>query len=91
MIAIDQVRAVEYHRNGVSGVGFTIVDFLWSDEDHTAMETRAVVFEPEDGERPTHYAILSADPTQRWRGDYFIDVLWPILRQRQEDCEVAHA
>ncbi len=32
MINIDQVLAVEYHRNGVSGHGFFVVDFLWTED-----------------------------------------------------------
>jgi hypothetical protein len=83
-IHIHYVTACEYHRNGIGGVGFHIVDFVWSDKDFPATEARAIVFDNGD-EDPTHYAITTEDPEQKWRGDAFIDYLWPLIQELVEE------
>jgi hypothetical protein len=83
-ILIHYITACEYHRNGICGVGFNIVDFVWSDKDFPATKARAIVFDNGD-EKPTHYAITTQDPQEKWRGDHFIDQLWPLIQERVEE------
>lgn len=82
-ITIDTIKTVEYHRNGICGVGFYVCDFSWSDEWNTCLEARDVVFENGDGV-PDHYAITTHDPSEKWRGDHFIDHLWPEIRKEMD-------
>ncbi len=82
-IIIDQIQSVEYHRNGVGGIGFYVCDFVWSDDEITGPSARAVVFENGDS-RPDHYAITTADPSEKWRGDHFIDLLWPEIQKAMD-------
>ena len=83
-IKIDEIIACEYHRNGVCGVGFNVVDFVWSDRDFTKIKARAIVFSNGD-EYPTHYSVTTDDPLEKWRGDHFINLLWPIIEQKSEE------
>ena len=80
MLKVNTIEACQYHRNGICGVGFHVVDFTWEDDFNIAMTGRAIIFA--NGEkRPTHYAITTKDPAERWRGDHFIDVLWPHVER----------
>ena len=77
-IKIDKVLGCEYHRNGICGIGFYVVDFIiWSNEN-----VRAILFSNGD-EKPTHYAIVSEDISHKWRGDHFIDVIWDFIKERE--------
>lgn len=75
---LQNVR-VAYHRNGVSGIGFHVITFVWHDTNATPSIHRrmvATVF-PEAGA----IAVLDVDQTaagniafakgNSWRGDYF--------------------
>lgn len=80
-LTINEVYAHEMHRNGVCGIGFHVLDFQFSD-DFCVSKARAIVFFSND--EPTHYAITTPDPSDKWRGDHFIDLLWPIIKERSE-------
>lgn len=69
------IQNLAYHRNGVCGVGFYVVDFTSPDIDGPA---RAILF-PNGDKTPTYYAITTQDPADTWRGDHFIDALWAAL------------
>ena len=60
---------VQYHRNGVSGEGFHLCEFLLA-EGRYLKPLRAVVFS-ERGQ----VAVMSDDFRERWRGDEFEDAL----------------
>jgi hypothetical protein len=81
-ITINKLINVEYHRNGVCGIGFYAVDFVWSDYDFDNLTARAIIFAPndDDGSLPSHYAITTEDVTDRWRGDRFIGLLWHAIK-----------
>lgn len=85
-----KIIAIDYHRNGVSGNGFSVVLFKWRDGD--ARKTRnmhAVLFE----ERGS-CAVLDTDETQQgniafargnsWRGDHFESRLRAALKARND-------
>jgi hypothetical protein len=82
-ITIDHIKAVEYHRNGICGIGFYVCDFSFSDDYSQGLDARAVVFENGDG-MPDHYAVTTSDPSEKWRGDHFIDLLWPEIRKAMD-------
>ena len=82
-ININYITNYEYHRNGVCGIGFHVIDFTWSDADFCE-KSRAIVFDNGD-EKPTHYAVTTSDPQEKWRGDHFIDLLWPKIQRLSEE------
>jgi hypothetical protein len=83
MVEINKICAVDYHRNGIAGHGFYVCDFIWSDEYNSEIEARAVVFGDSDGQ-PEHYAITTKDPSEKWRGDHFIDLLWVEIQSAMD-------
>lgn len=83
-VEINEIIACEYHRNGIAGAGFYVCDFLFSDEYQTDVEARAVVFPDDEEKTPRNYAITTMDPRERWRGDHFIDALWPKIKEDSE-------
>ena len=83
-IKIDQIIAYDYHRNGVCGVGFHVLDFIWSDDDWKQIKARAIAFSNGD-EMPDHYSITTEDPTEKWRGDHFIHLVWPEMQRLSEE------
>jgi hypothetical protein len=82
-LKIKKITDIDWHRNGVGGIGFYAVDFVWSDDDHGPTKARAIIFS--DGEegaaQPQHYAITTSDIYDHWRGDRFMAVLWPMLQK----------
>lgn len=75
-----KINAVRYHRNGISGIGFFAIDFIfekrrllatiWTNDEHTDTE---------------YYAVVSADNViDRWRGDNFTDDLLAAIRTAVE-------
>ena len=80
-ITINKIINYDYHRNGVCGIGFYAVDFVWSDRDYTNMTARAILFSNGD-DTPTHYALTTEDVTDHWRGDHFVDVLWHEIQKQ---------
>lgn len=82
-ITINEIIAHDYHRNGVCGVGFHVLDFVWSDDDWKQVKARAIAFSNGD-EMPEYYSITTENPSDKWRGDHFIDLLWPIIKERSE-------
>ncbi len=85
--------ACDYHRNGVSGVGFHVVLFDWKDPDHAEWRhMSAIVFE-----EPGFCAVLDTAETMAgniqfargnsWRGDHFEDDCrkWIAEEQQRQD------
>lgn len=85
-IKIDQIKAVEAHRNGICGAGFYVCDFVWSDNENSQIEARAVVFPNRRDETkiPEYYAVTTLDPKEAWRGDHFIDLVWPEIQKAMD-------
>ena len=71
-----KIQKSAYHRNGVSGEGFNVLTFNWSDEAKTNRHMVAVVFEGQG-----QCAVLDIDELvedniefaqgNSWRGDHF--------------------
>lgn len=71
-----KLTALDSHRNGISGEGFYVVLFDWTDEDGTRRHMQAVVFD-ERG----YCAVFDVDELAKgniafaqgnsWRGDHF--------------------
>jgi hypothetical protein len=73
-----EVKNVSWHRNGVCGVGFYSVAFDYQDGEK-ARSMIANVFN-EAG----YCAVIDVnEPLTCWRGDYFEDLLRPILKTHQ--------
>ncbi len=73
-----KVSALEYHRNGISGEGFTVARFSFKGEGRSRIEAIATVFNADEDVRRTGYcAVVSLneqgqpDITSCWRGDHF--------------------
>lgn len=64
--------SVRYHRNGSTGEGFHVCQFLFLQDRRSPLPMRAVVF----GDRG-RIAVLSDDISERWCGDDFE----PALRE----------
>ena len=75
MLKQRDIRAfnARYHRNGVSGEGFYLCEFLYLRGKHTK-QMRAVVFDA-----PGHVAVMSEDIGSRWHGDDFEPALRAAL------------
>lgn len=68
----------QWHRNGVCGIGFVVVEFTFSDGEHTDKPAKMVIFHPEgEGATPEHYAVITDDTSEKWRGDWFLPAIWP--------------
>lgn len=66
------IKSIEYHRNGISGVGFHVV--RWTENRHNML---ACVFKD-----PGHLAVLDLDDlTQCWRGDHYEADLWKAVKK----------
>jgi hypothetical protein len=81
-VRIDRIIAKDFHRNGVCGMGFYVVDFVFSDEELSDIAARAIIF-PDDEKTPTYYAITTEDICDKWRGDHFIDDLWNLIQIKE--------
>lgn len=61
------VKEIAWHRNGISGAGFYLVRFTFSDAQFTDEPLLATVF-PEPG----HVAVINPTNVEsKWRGDNF--------------------
>ena len=93
MKLVERVLGVNYHRNGICGTGFYLVDFIFAgDTDKNGWDTRnrqrlsAVYVLPHDEEgeisdKADAEAIFVTDPfdiTNRWRGDNFAEEIHTI-------------
>jgi hypothetical protein len=82
------LEAIDYHRNGISGVGFYVVCFRWAEEGDEPRPMVATVF-PEQG----CVAVLDREQTRRgniafargnsWRGDHFETWLRAQVKRRE--------
>lgn len=85
---IRKVTRIEYHRNGISGVGFHLVEFI-AREDRRPM--LAAVFHT-----PHCVAVLECDPARflilgsRWRGDLFEPELRAAIESHESKEVSAH-
>jgi len=81
------VQEIAFHRNGISGVGFYAVTFLWQPEDATGKEMfLAIVFD-----EPGECAVVGVDRIgtcgvkfaggNSWRGDRFEDALRAAIKE----------
>ena len=77
---------IAYHRNGVCGAGFYAVDFT-TDIEGRIIAFRGIVFPHESNgdAAPEYYTVTSEDPSDCWRGDYFIDALCKAINASQSD------
>jgi hypothetical protein len=73
------LKRVKRHRNGVSGVGFYSVEFIWVDEDGQARHMLGWIHDRNwADEEPGDLCfgvVDQTDPTTTWRGDNFREVL----------------
>ena len=71
---IRKVHDVAYHRNGISGVGFFVVDFTARDQGRRML---GIVFhDRDDPEDERCYSVINpADIRDKYRGDHFIKEL----------------
>jgi hypothetical protein len=72
-----KITSMHYHRNGVFGTGFFVVQFR-----HAKYNMIAVVF-PNLGD----IAVLSEIPTERWRGDQFEAAIRAYIAEHDHDKE----
>lgn len=85
-----KIKAIDYHRNGVSGCGFNVVLFRSRDDGGKWRNMVATVF-PERG----CVAVLDVDETaagniefangNSWRGDHFEDLLRDAIAQHDAE------
>ena len=68
---VDEITDVQWHRNGISGLGFHVVRFVSKGDDGPPRPFVAVVFNKAEN---YEIAVLdTTDLTQCWRGDRFKD------------------
>jgi len=74
---VKKVRDISYHRNGIGGIGFYSVEFLWADYDGIERRMLATV-----EINPDHYwdrervRVIDIDePQTSWRGDRMADLI----------------
>ncbi len=71
-----QLTSIDYHRNGVSGTGFFVIEFKWYETPTASRRMIATVF-PAPGSiavldiNETHKGNLEFANGNSWRGDYF--------------------
>lgn len=78
------VLSAEYHRNGVSGLGFFVGFVRGLDGEHAGRILQVTTLLSRDGEATEYDAIPvfvtdPTDPTQKFRGDNFVDVAWAVV------------
>jgi len=74
---VQKVHQVDYHRNGISGIGFYSVSYDWADYDGVERRMLATV-----EMNPDHYwdrervRVIDIDePETSWRGDRMADII----------------
>lgn len=78
-----KVSALEYHRNGVCGTGFTVARFTFKGEGRKRIHAIATVFDVAD---EVCTAVVSLDDNgkpdirQCWRGDHFHGALTAFIK-----------
>lgn len=86
-VFIEQVTHIRYHRNGVGGAGFHVVQFIHDEakfNQDNVLDGPApfigIVFE-----EPAHVAVLClSDVTRGWRGDAFERELREAIKIQSE-------
>jgi hypothetical protein len=89
----DDIRIlnIDYHRNGISGLGFTAVRFKYEDDSTVRTMLATVTFDDLDCDCRV---IDLANPSLRWRGDRFQEMLLaasPKLRKIKAEADKERA
>lgn len=78
-----KVSALEYHRNGVCGTGFTVARFSFKGDGRKRIQAIATIFDVEDEICTGVIALDDAgkpDIGQCWRGDHFHEALTSFVK-----------
>ena len=79
-----EAKRVKYHRNGIGGAGFYTVEFSFLDDDQNYRDMVATIFPEGEEDTPPYYAVLDvSDFAYRWRGDWFINALWDVIKDHR--------
>ena len=91
-----KIKAVDYHRNGCAGVGFTVVLFTDVTERKAPRNMVASIWDDSEGRPRGYYSVFDVDllaagnvrfGENSWRGNVYTDALKPLL----EKWEAKHA
>jgi hypothetical protein len=77
------IRRIRYHRNGVMGTGFYLVEFSVADEGE-CYDLRAIQFDTDDWHRLTA-VIDPSNVAERFRGDEFAHDIREACERASED------
>lgn len=92
MTLLSRVESVQYHRNGITGLGFHVVCFRYRDG-RKLRRMAATVFGYDGEERPIRrydgalaIAVLDLDhPEEKWRGDTFAKELFYAVERYEKN------
>ena len=74
-----KIHEQEYHRNGVTGQPFNVVEFTLYDEDVETVDLIAIIPEVEDGDDEEVFVINADDIGDKYRGDVIGERLLELL------------
>jgi len=75
---VKKVHQIDYHRNGISGIGFYSVRYDWADDDGVERRMLATVERPPEHLSWDHTRVRVIDidePQTSWRGDRMADLI----------------
>jgi len=75
---VQKVHQVDYHRNGISGIGFYSVSYDWADYDGVERRMLATIEAPPEHlswDKTTVRVIDIDEPQTSWRGDRLADMI----------------